>query len=118
MDVLTVVHLIHLVSAYGVAYTRWGRRDCAGGAEMVYNGIRIRYDIWENCVSDSFLFNSGYAAGGHNTITGGGSNYICLHSNVTYTAGGYVSGSQGGYMFIDFEPDLLRREKIVNILFS
>lgn len=39
--------------------------------------------------------NSGLVAGSHNTDTGGGSNYLCIDLNITYTYGRYQDGYQG-----------------------
>ena len=41
----------------GVVYTRWGRKSCPTGAQLLYEGI---------------------AGGGHYTHSGGGANYVCL----------------------------------------
>ena len=41
----------------GVVYTRWGRKSCPTGAQLVYEGI---------------------TGGGHYTYSGGGANYVCL----------------------------------------
>ena len=41
----------------GVVYTRWGRKSCPTGAELLYEGI---------------------TGGSHHTHTGGGANYVCL----------------------------------------
>ena len=41
----------------GVVYTRWGRKSCPTGAELLYEGI---------------------TGGSHYTHTGGGANYVCL----------------------------------------
>ncbi|CAK8689942.1 unnamed protein product [Clavelina lepadiformis] len=60
----------------GVAYTRWGRFDCSGpNNDLVYDGI---------------------AAGSHYSNTGGVSDFLCLHLNVSYRNGRFRDGSQGG----------------------
>ena len=41
----------------GVVYTRWGRKSCPTGAQLLYEGI---------------------AGGSHYTHSGGGANYVCL----------------------------------------
>ena len=41
----------------GVVYTRWGRKSCPTGAELLYEGI---------------------TGGSHYSHTGGGANYVCL----------------------------------------
>ncbi|XP_019857447.1 PREDICTED: short-chain collagen C4-like isoform X2 [Amphimedon queenslandica] len=41
----------------GAVYTRWGRKSCPAGAELVYEGL---------------------AAGGHYTHMGGGADHVCL----------------------------------------
>ena len=41
----------------GVVYTRWGRKSCPTGAQLVYDGL---------------------AGGSHYTHPGGGANYVCL----------------------------------------
>ncbi|XP_076825532.1 uncharacterized protein LOC143471071 [Clavelina lepadiformis] len=67
----------------GVPYVRWGRRDCSGPSnELVYNG---------------------YAAGAYYSHTGGPSQYLCLHNNVTYSPGRYQEGFQGLSRFYGVE---------------
>lgn len=68
--------LITTTFGQGTTYTRWGRRDCPSGpnTKMVYSGL---------------------AATSHHGHTGGGSNFLCLDFNVTYTPGKFVNGNQG-----------------------
>ena len=47
----------------GVVYTRWGRKSCPTGAELLYEGI---------------------TGGSHYTHTGGGANYVCLPKDPQY----------------------------------
>ena len=47
----------------GVTYTRWGKRTCRQGAELVYEG---------------------YVGGGHYVQKGNGANYICLPKDPQY----------------------------------
>nr|CAB3262724.1 uncharacterized protein LOC100182309 [Phallusia mammillata] len=60
----------------GTTYIRWGRRDCPSkdGTQLVYEG---------------------YAAGAHYSHVGAGSDFLCLHSDPTYTPGRYIDGWQG-----------------------
>ncbi|XP_045163648.1 short-chain collagen C4-like [Mercenaria mercenaria] len=55
----------------GSTYTRWGRTVCPTGATLVYDG---------------------FAAGGHYTHAGSGSNYICLPKDPVW--GNYSDGFQ------------------------
>uniref|UniRef100_A0A1X7SUE0 Collagen IV NC1 domain-containing protein n=1 Tax=Amphimedon queenslandica TaxID=400682 RepID=A0A1X7SUE0_AMPQE len=47
----------------GVVYTRWGRKSCPTGAELLYEGI---------------------TGGSHYTHIGGGANYVCLPKDPQY----------------------------------
>ena len=49
----------------GVVYTRWGRKSCPTGAQLVYEGI---------------------TGGSHYTQTGGGANYVCLTKDPKYNS--------------------------------
>jgi len=63
--------IMQQVSA-GVIYTRWGRKSCRAGAQVLY---------------------SGYMAGSHYTHTGGGSNLLCVHGTPEWGSGN-VPGEQ------------------------
>ncbi|XP_076820525.1 uncharacterized protein LOC143465891 isoform X1 [Clavelina lepadiformis] len=64
-----------LTEGKGVVYTRWGRHDCSGpNNDLIYEGI---------------------AAGAHYTHTGGVSDSLCLHLNVSYRNGRFQDGNQG-----------------------
>ncbi len=52
------------LSAGGAMYTRWGRKSCPSGREVVYTGI---------------------AGGSAHTDTGGGANYLCLPKDPQYS---------------------------------
>ncbi len=58
--------------AGGATYTRWGRKSCPSGREVVYTGI---------------------AGGSHYTHSGGGANYLCLPKDPQYSKNGVPSSS-------------------------
>ncbi|KAK2171455.1 hypothetical protein NP493_1058g00002 [Ridgeia piscesae] len=68
-------------STGGAVYIRWGRKVCPqNGAELLYSGI---------------------AAGSHYTLSGGGSNYLCLPRDpewgktvAGFQSGGYLAGAE------------------------
>uniref|UniRef100_A0A1X7SRH2 Uncharacterized protein n=1 Tax=Amphimedon queenslandica TaxID=400682 RepID=A0A1X7SRH2_AMPQE len=67
----------------GVVYTRWGRKSCPTGAQLLYEGI---------------------AGGSHYAESGGGANYVCLpkvpqymSTNVPF-AYSYMYGSEYDYV--------------------
>ena len=67
------------IHAGGAMYTRWGRKSCPSGRQVVYTGI---------------------AGGSHYTHSGGGANYLCLPNNPQYSKNGvpqylnYLYGSE------------------------
>ena len=60
----------------GVVYTRWGRKSCPTGAELLYEGI---------------------TGGSHYTQTGGGANYVCLPKDPQYLS---TNNPAIGYSFM------------------
>jgi len=67
---LSVV-IIQQISA-GVIYTRWGRKTCGNGSQLLF---------------------SGYVGGAHYTFSGSGANYLCLHNDPQWGSGN-VPGNQ------------------------
>ena len=57
----------------GVVYTRWGRKSCPTGAELLYEGI---------------------TGSSHYTQPGGGANYVCLPKVPQYMSTTVLHGSQ------------------------
>ncbi|XP_019861921.1 PREDICTED: short-chain collagen C4-like [Amphimedon queenslandica] len=60
----------------GVVYTRWGRKSCPTGAELLYEGI---------------------TGGEANNSPGGGANYVCLHKDPQYLSS--HSPAYSGFMY-------------------
>ena len=60
----------------GVVYTRWGRKSCPTGAELVYEGI---------------------TGGEKYTSPGGGANYVCLHKDPQYLSS--YAPAYSGFMY-------------------
>ena len=61
----------------GVVYTRWGRKSCPTGAELLYDGM---------------------AGGSHYSQSGGGANYVCLPKVPQYMST-YVPPTFFSYMY-------------------
>ena len=61
----------------GVVYTRWGRKSCPAGAELLYEGI---------------------TGGERYTSPGGGANYVCLHKNPQYLSS-HSPANYGSFMY-------------------
>ena len=66
------------IPAGGAMYTRWGRKSCPSGREMVYTGI---------------------AGGSRSTHSGGGANYLCLPKDPQYSTNGVPSSSYFSYLY-------------------
>ncbi len=66
------------IAAGGAMYTRWGRKSCPSGREVVYTGI---------------------AGGSHFSQSGGGANYLCLPKDPQYSQAGVPSGSYFSYLY-------------------
>ncbi|XP_003391316.3 PREDICTED: complement C1q tumor necrosis factor-related protein 5-like, partial [Amphimedon queenslandica] len=61
----------------GVVYTRWGRKSCPTGAELLYEGI---------------------TGGERYTSPGGGANYVCLHKDPQYLSS-HSPANYGSFMY-------------------
>ncbi|XP_019850451.1 PREDICTED: short-chain collagen C4-like isoform X1 [Amphimedon queenslandica] len=68
----------------GVVYTRWGRKSCPTGAELLYEGI---------------------TGGNHNSQTGGGANYVCLPKVPQYLSTTVPSSGQSYMYGTEYEVD-------------
>ena len=66
------------ILAGGAMYTRWDRKSCPSGRQVVYTGI---------------------AGGSHYTQSGGGANNLCLPKDPQYSKNGVPSSSSFSYLY-------------------